>query len=51
MATIVEGEPRPAGLVSEHWEGLDRTGVVQLKERQDWVISIFEYRLPHPPSS
>ncbi len=48
MATIVEGEPRPAGLVSEHWEGLDASGVVDLKERQDWVISIFGYRLPQP---
>lgn len=48
MATIVEGEPRAAGLVSEHWEGLDASGVVDLKERQDWVLSVFGYRLPHP---
>lgn len=48
MRTLVEGEPREVGRCVERWDGLDESGEVDMKSRQDRVISIFGYRLPSP---
>ncbi|MBI2839260.1 MAG: hypothetical protein HYX75_13165 [Acidobacteria bacterium] len=48
MRILAEGEPRPAGVIAESWDGFDETGQINMLERQDRIISIFGYRLPQP---
>ncbi len=48
LRVLVEGEPRPAGLVSETWEGFDDTGSVNVQSQPNWGIAIFGFRLPQP---
>lgn len=48
LRCLADGEPRPAGLIEESWNGLDESGQINLPARDDWVASIFGYRLPQP---
>ena len=48
MRLLAEGEPRPRGEIAESWDGLDESGAINLLERDDWIVSIFGYRLPQP---
>lgn len=48
MRVLADGEPRPAGVILESWDGLDESGQIGLLDRKDTVVGLYGYRLPVP---
>jgi hypothetical protein len=46
LKTIVNREPREAGLVAEHWSGLDESGIISVYDQPDFVVAIAAFPLP-----
>lgn len=46
LRTLVDWEPRQAGLHKEPWDGLDQAGLINLFQLPEQKVSIFAYSLP-----
>ena len=46
MKTIVNREPRVAGSIAEHWDGMDESGTIYVPDTPHFVISIAATPLP-----
>lgn len=46
LRTLVDWEPRPAGLRAEDWDGKDASGMVRLRDQPGFVASVTYFTLP-----
>ena len=46
MKTIVNREPRAAGLIAEHWSGYDESGAIFIPSLENFVVAIAATPLP-----